>query len=194
MTTKRINDLRAKHIGFVYQRAHLLPDFTVLENVMMPLRINGYQLKSAQKLAQESLDAVGLSHVADYMPNALSGGMQQRVAIARAVVHKPRIIFADEPTGNLDSVAKEQCMHYLISLQRDIGAALCIVTHDDWVAGHADQIIQMEAINASNMGRIGSSIPSILSESQNSINCSRILLNDKLASIRILALITSTGV
>ena len=152
MTPSALTDLRAKHIGFVYQRPHLLPDFTVLENVMMPLRINGYQQKPAQKLALESLDAVGLSHVAAYMPNALSGGMQQRVAIARAVVHKPRMIFADEPTGNLDGTSKAQCMHFLVSLQRAIGAALCIVTHDDWVASHADQIIEMEAINPPSMG------------------------------------------
>ena len=145
---RQLSQLHSKKIGFVYQKSHLLPDFNVLENIAMPLLIAGINNKLAQSQAMQSLTAIKLDQYAHYYPHQLSGGMQQKVAIARASVHKPDIVFADEPTGNLDSESKELVLNCLFDLNKKHSVALCIVTHDQKVAALADEIIDMSKINS----------------------------------------------
>ncbi|MBT4885142.1 MAG: ABC transporter ATP-binding protein [Legionellales bacterium] len=145
---RQLSQLHSKKIGFVYQKSHLLPDFNVLENIAMPLLIAGINNKLAQSQAMQSLTAIKLDQYAHYYPHQLSGGMQQKVAIARASVHKPDIVFADEPTGNLDSESKELVLNCLFDLNKKHSVALCIVTHDQKVAARADEIIDMSEINS----------------------------------------------
>jgi lipoprotein-releasing system ATP-binding protein len=127
-------ELRNKHLGFVYQFHHLLAEFTALENVAMPQRIAGIKAKQAMGVAQDALALVGLTDRASHKPNALSGGERQRVAIARAIVNKPKVLLADEPTGNLDAKTGEQIFQLLLSLQQQTNMALVIVTHDNKLA------------------------------------------------------------
>lgn len=130
--------MRNKKIGFIFQSFYLLPKISVLENVKLPLVYNG--AKDKISVAKKALQAVGLSHRLDYFPNQLSGGEQQRVAIARALVNNPAIVFADEPTGNLDSKSGLQIMSILQKLNNE-GKTVILVTHETYTSQHAKRII-----------------------------------------------------
>ncbi len=133
---------RASHMGFVFQAFNLLPVLTAAENVEIPLLLIGTHPKATRARALEILDAVGLAERADHRPDQLSGGEQQRVAVARALVHGPAVVWADEPTGNLDSEATESVMGLLVRMNRD-GQTIVLVTHNPLVAERADRIIKM---------------------------------------------------
>jgi lipoprotein-releasing system ATP-binding protein len=130
MTDDELARFRNREVGFVFQFYHLLPEFTALENTMLPALIAGLSNGEARARASEALEAVGLSERLAHRPAMLSGGEQQRVAIARSAVMKPRVIFADEPTGNLDRETGRRVWEYLKSLNRDKGVALVAVTHN----------------------------------------------------------------
>jgi|SRR5690606_3875211 len=134
---------RNKHIGFVFQSHHLLQEFTALENVCMPMWIAGMERAEAAKKAEEILAMVGLSHRIHHKPAALSGGEQQRVAIARAVAQAPEIIFADEPTGNLDTTTAEEINKLFLDLVAQNGLTLVVVTHNEQLADLADRTLHM---------------------------------------------------
>ncbi len=133
--------MRNKEIGFVFQAFYLLPRLSVLENVMLPLIYNGQ--KDKRQAATKALQAVDLSHRLDYYPNQLSGGEKQRVAIARALVNNPKVIFADEPTGNLDSKSGLNVMAILQRLN-DQGKTIILVTHEKYTSQHAKRIIRIK--------------------------------------------------
>jgi putative ABC transport system ATP-binding protein len=135
--------LRSEATGFIFQSFNLLPTLSALENVEMPLLIAGYPGAETRRRALEMLDAVGLADRAHHRPAALSGGQQQRVAIARALVNRPAIIWADEPTGNLDSESAAEIMQLVKRLNRENGQTFVIVTHAADVAAHARRLIRM---------------------------------------------------
>lgn len=137
--------LRNREIGFIFQFHHLLPDFTALENVSMPGLIAGLSWPVASQRAAEVLDKVGLRERLHHRPGELSGGEQQRVAVARAVVLRPRAILADEPTGNLDPVTGESVLQLLLSLNREIGSTLVVVTHSERLASAMDRTLRLDA-------------------------------------------------
>ena len=134
---------RNRSIGFVFQFHHLLPDFSALENVMMPFLIGGGQKKLAAEKARALLNDVGLSHRIAHRPGELSGGEQQRVAIARALVLSPRILLADEPTGNLDMKTSEEVHALLYSIQQQSGISLVIVTHNEKLAAGMGRTVRI---------------------------------------------------
>lgn len=134
---------RNRSIGFVFQFHHLLPEFSALENVMMPLLIGGEKRAKAEPVAKGLLADVGLSHRVTHRPGELSGGEQQRVAIARALVRSPRLLLADEPTGNLDMKTSEEVHALLYSIQRSTGISLVIVTHNEHLAAGMARTIRM---------------------------------------------------
>jgi lipoprotein-releasing system ATP-binding protein len=136
--------LRRNEIGFVYQFHHLLPEFSALENVMLPQLIAGRSRRSARSRAGELIDAVGLSARASHRPARLSGGEQQRVAIARALANEPRLLLADEPTGNLDAHAAAEVLDMLLAFVRGIGLAALIATHNLDLAGRLDRTVRLE--------------------------------------------------
>ena len=135
-------DLRRRLVGFVFQSFHLLPALTAEENVMLPLELEGSS--AARSRAREALDAVGLRARRRHYPAQLSGGEQQRVAIARAFVHEPRVLFADEPTGNLDQRTGHHVCDLLFALNRDHGTTLVLVTHDASLAARCDRRLELE--------------------------------------------------
>lgn len=144
LPAKKQAAFRNKHIGFVFQFHHLLPEFSAVENVSVPLWIAGQSRKQAMDNAAAMLDIVGLGNKLDNKPSELSGGEQQRVAIARALVNKPSIIMADEPTGNLDS-ANAQSIHQLfIDLRNKLGQTFVMITHNEELAGMTDRTLTMK--------------------------------------------------
>ena len=140
----RLSDFRNRKIGFVFQFHNLLPEFTALENVMIPAFIAGTSRKSAAKEAEQLLDEMGLSERMHHKPSELSGGEQQRVAIARALINKPAVIFADEPSGNLDSKTKAEIHQLFFDLREKHGQTFVIVTHDPALADLCDRKLEMK--------------------------------------------------
>jgi putative ABC transport system ATP-binding protein len=135
---------RRRHVGFVFQFFNLLPTFTVWENVLLPLELNGIDGTEATRRAQSLLDAVGLGTRGDTFPDRLSGGEQQRVAIARALIHDPRLVLADEPTGNLDEETGHRVLTLLDRLTRRVSKNLILVTHSLEAASYADRIMYLK--------------------------------------------------
>ena len=134
---------RGRRIGFVFQSHHLLPEFSAVENVLIPALIAGVPMKEARARAVRLLGEVGLEERLDHKPAELSGGEQQRVAIARALVNDPAVLFADEPTGNLDSATKQEIHRLFFALRERLGQTIVIVTHDPELAGLCDRCLVM---------------------------------------------------
>ena len=143
MKEKELSAFRNKHIGFVFQFHKLLPEFTALENVMIPAFIAGVPPKEASMRAMEILDFMGLKERASHKPNELSGGEKQRVAVARALINQPAVILADEPSGSLDSHNKEELHQLFFDLRNRFGQTFVIVTHDEALAKITDRTIHM---------------------------------------------------
>lgn len=143
LSKKELAGFRNKHIGFVFQFHHLLPEFTALENVCIP----GFILKTGEskvkKRAKELLDYLGLAERFEHKPNQLSGGEQQRVAVARALINQPQIIFADEPSGNLDTASSEELHNLLFQLRDELQQTFVIVTHNEQLAAMSDRKVEM---------------------------------------------------
>jgi lipoprotein-releasing system ATP-binding protein len=140
----RLASFRNRNIGFVFQFHHLLPEFTALENVMIPMMINGTSFNKAEKKSKELLDSVGLTERITHKPAELSGGEQQRVAVARAFANDPQIIFADEPTGNLDSANSEELHNLIIDLKDKYEKTFVIVTHNSNLIALADIVYEIK--------------------------------------------------
>jgi len=138
--------IRGRHVGFVFQSFHLIPSLTALENVMLPLELRGRS--DARETAAQALAQVGLAARAAHYPKQLSGGEQQRVAIARAYVTRPEVLFADEPTGNLDTHTGQRITDLLFELNRSIGSTLVLVTHDRELASRCSRILELDAGHA----------------------------------------------
>jgi lipoprotein-releasing system ATP-binding protein len=135
--------LRRRFLGFVYQYHHLLPEFSAIENIMLPQMLNGRSRRQARTRAAELLAMVQLQKRAEHRPGRLSGGEQQRVAIARAIANAPRVLLADEPTGNLDAGTADTVFHQLLSLVRDTGMAALVATHNPELAARMDRIVTL---------------------------------------------------
>jgi lipoprotein-releasing system ATP-binding protein len=143
MRAKEQAEFRNAHIGFVFQFHQLMPEFTAIENAMLPALIGGQPEAAARHAAQQALCDLGLGARLEHLPSAMSGGEQQRVAVARAMINKPRIIFADEPSGNLDSESAAGLHDLLFDLREKTGTALVLVTHNDQLASRADRTITL---------------------------------------------------
>ena len=143
LSQKKLSDFRNKHIGFVFQFHQLLPEFTAIENIMIPAYIAGTSNKEARRRAEELLGFMGLSERAHHKPNELSGGEKQRVAVARALINNPAVILADEPSGSLDSKNKEELHQLFFDLRDKFGQTFVIVTHDEQLAKLTDRTIHM---------------------------------------------------
>ena len=144
LSQKKLSDFRNRHIGFVFQFHQLLPEFTALENVMIPAYIAGTSTKEARRRAEELLQFMGLSNRASHKPNELSGGEKQRIAVARALMNNPAVILADEPSGSLDSKNKEELHQLFFNLRDQFGQTFVIVTHDEQLASITDRTIHMK--------------------------------------------------
>lgn len=141
---KELSKFRNKRIGFVFQFHHLLPEFTAIENVMLPALLDGMPKVDAEKKAIEIMDKLGLAARRDHKPSELSGGEQQRTAVARALINNPLVIFADEPSGNLDSENAKSLHELFVKLRDDMGQTFVIVTHNMELANIADVHVQMQ--------------------------------------------------
>lgn len=151
LNSKQLADFRNKEIGFIFQFHHLLPEFSALENVSLPGLIAKKDERQVQTKARELLSILGMSERFDHKPSQLSGGEQQRVAIARALINSPKILFADEPTGNLDQKNANEVFELLLMLRREFGLTMVIVTHDISLADKTDQkLIMRDGIIVSN--------------------------------------------
>ena len=144
LSSNKLSDFRNQHIGFVFQFHQLLPEFTALENIMIPAYIGGKGTSEAKKRALELLDFMGLADRANHKPNELSGGEKQRVAVARALVNNPAVVLADEPSGSLDSKNKAELHQLFFDLRDKFGQTFVIVTHDEHLASITDRTIHIE--------------------------------------------------
>ena len=144
LSQKKLADFRNRHIGFVFQFHQLLPEFTAIENIMIPAYIAGTSKKAAKERATELLQFMGLSDRANHKPNELSGGEKQRVAVARALINQPAVILADEPSGSLDSQNKEELHKLFFDLREQYGQTFVIVTHDEQLASITDRTIHLK--------------------------------------------------
>ena len=144
LSQKKLSDFRNQHVGFVFQFHQLLPEFTALENIMIPAFIAGKSQKEAKRRALELLDFMGLTERAEHKPNELSGGEKQRVAVARALVNNPAVILADEPSGSLDTKNKGELHQLFFDLRDKFGQTFVIVTHDEQLASITDRTIHMK--------------------------------------------------
>lgn len=136
--------LRNQSIGFVFQFHHLLPEFTALENVMMPALIAGKSKSTAKQLAKALISQIGLDHRTNHKPQEMSGGEQRRIAIARALVNSPKVVFADEPTGNLDSNNAQSFIDLILNIKEKTQTAFVIATHSRELASVADRVVEMK--------------------------------------------------
>ena len=143
MSEKEISAFRNKHIGFVFQFHQLLPEFTALENITIPMLIAGQGMRQANARAKELLQLLGLADRADHKPSELSGGEKQRIAVARALANQPDVILADEPSGSLDTKNKEELHKLFFSLRDQLGQTFVIVTHDESLAAMTDRTIRL---------------------------------------------------
>ncbi len=143
MSDRERTDYRARRMGFVFQFYNLLPVLSAVENVELPLLVSGVKLHEARKRSLEALDQVGLAARANHRPAELSGGERQRTTIARALVNRPALVWADEPTGDLDSETAHEIMDVLVSLNREQGLTFILVTHDRGVGGRCQRIVWM---------------------------------------------------
>lgn len=143
MNESQLVTFRREHVGFIFQSYNLMPTMNSIENVALPLAFRGVDKKTRNKMAEEALELVGLAKYKKNLPNQMSGGQQQRVGIARALVLNPEIIFADEPTGNLDSKTSEEVMNLMQTVVREQKQTLIMVTHDDHLANYADIMIRI---------------------------------------------------
>ena len=144
LSEKKLAQFRNQHIGFVFQFHHLLPEFTALENVCIPAFINKTSKKEAEHNAMELLNLLGLKDRASHKPSELSGGEQQRVAVARALINKPKVIFADEPSGNLDSANAQKLHELFFTLRDELKQTIVVVTHNELLANMADRKLEMK--------------------------------------------------
>jgi len=142
LSDDELAEMRSTEVGFVFQAFFLLPRTTVYDNVMLPLVYTRFSAQEKDRMVKEAIDAVGLNHRANHTSNQLSGGEKQRVAIARAIVNRPSVVFADEPTGNLDSKSGQQVMEELEDLNEQ-GRTIILVTHEKYTAEHAERIIYL---------------------------------------------------
>lgn len=141
---RQLASFRCKNIGFVFQFHQLLPEFNVLENVMMPAMIAGTNRRTSETRARELIDYMGLTQRIAHRPNQLSGGERQRAAVARALINNPAVVLADEPSGSLDSVNRNDLHRLFFDLRRDMGTTFVIVTHDNNLAADADRVITLK--------------------------------------------------
>lgn len=144
MNEEELAAFRQRHIGFIFQSYNLLPSMTAVENVAMPLMFRGVEKEIREKQARVLLERVGLSHRMDHYPGQMSGGQQQRAGIARAFVTRPQVVFADEPTGNLDSRTTEEIMKMIMGFARKYRETIILVTHDPGMARFADRIVTLK--------------------------------------------------
>lgn len=144
LTGKKLSAFRNKNIGFVFQFHHLLPEFTALENVCIPGWLANKKKKQVESEGRKLLEILGVSHRMGNKPNELSGGEQQRVAVARALINQPAIVFADEPTGNLDTANARELHDLFFKLRTEFGQTFLIVTHNDELAKLSDRVLQMK--------------------------------------------------
>ncbi len=144
LNEKKLAAFRNQYIGFVFQFHHLLPEFTAIENICIPAFINKVSKKDAELKANELLDLLGLKHRANHKPSELSGGEQQRVAVARALINNPKVIFADEPSGNLDSENAQNLHQLFFKLRDELKQTIVVVTHNETLANMADRKLIMK--------------------------------------------------